>query len=161
LAFPNAVRTPKSAAESILEQAAGILAGMSDVETRLAALERSVRRWRLGACVAGVALAAAVAVGAQREPAVPTLLEARGIRLVDEHGAETFSVVPREKGGGASLLLRTGGRGTIVLGDGEHGPMFGLRGRRGKLAAQLIAADAGGQLRLYDSDEKGTYSAPE
>jgi hypothetical protein len=108
LAFPNAVRTPKSAAESILEQAAGIVAGMSDVEIRLAALERSVRRWRLGTCFAGVALAAAVAVGAQRRPA--EVLDARALRVLADDGREVFAVTedPDQPGSGI-LTLRTQG----------------------------------------------------
>ena len=78
-----------------------------DIETRMAALERSVRWWRIGACVAGVALAAVVAVGAQRQPAVPDLVEAHGIRIVDDDGKEAFAVTA-DPAAGATLTLRVG-----------------------------------------------------
>jgi hypothetical protein len=130
-----------------------------DIETRMAALERSVRWWRIGACVAGVALAAVAAVGAQRQPAVPDLVEAHGIRIVDDDGKEAFAVTA-DPAAGATLTLRVGNRGGMVLiGGSKNGPQIGMRNNRKDMALRVSATDAGGQIVLFDADRQ-TFAAP-
>ena len=74
------------------------------VETRLAALEASARRWRAAAVVMGLALTAVVGVGAA-DVAVPELVKARAFQVVDAGGRVIGSI--GEKDGGGFIDLRT------------------------------------------------------
>ena len=155
-----------------------------NVEARLAQLERSARRWRLGAACAGICLGLAVLLG-QAKPE-PTEVKAGKFTLVDKAGtprgtlameAEGPSLVLTDARGGGAIRLsvpKVPDKGTLYLSDGEagtglelamtqNGPVIHLNDRTGnrlrlatnELNAPLAAVyDEGGKVLFQVSAKK-------
>src|SRR5579884_2173814 len=65
---------------------------MGDIESRLAALEKTNCRWRAACVILVCILGASVLVAAERNPAPTPILQARRIEVVDSKGKAVISL---------------------------------------------------------------------
>jgi hypothetical protein len=147
---------------------------MDDVESRLAALEKSNRRWRAGCIVLLSLLGLGVLLAAERSPAPPAILQARRIEVLDAKGkavitlqasdeASTIAVegpdhehtaVIVAKAKSASLMLLKNKEAVEVFAEaGNEGGQLGVTNGRGgvrtdpeRASVNLVGSDAGFSL---------------
>ena len=89
---------------------------MSDIETRLATLERQVRRWRAATAAVVLGGVAALVIGAQREPKAPAAITATGLTIVSADGKTlaTLGTDKESKDAGAVFVLHNAAGDPLV-----------------------------------------------
>jgi hypothetical protein len=154
---------------------------MQDLAERVGRLERSVQRWRAGACAAVVATAAAVLMGAVGK-GEPQDLTVRSLTVVNKSGELFFSVVPDAKVGKVLLagasgkpIFQVGGSpdSTVVniqspsgktsvglMAKDGIGGMVSVQHPNGEPAVMMYADDKLGRIHVYDDKGGGIWEAP-
>ena len=87
---------------------------MGEIEVRIAALEKTVRRQRWAMSVVILVAASAASSGFLRLPAPPEDLVARAIRIVNAEGQTVVSIKPNWDGNGNVTILTNGRRDGLV-----------------------------------------------
>jgi hypothetical protein len=147
---------------------------LGELRQRLDGLERSNRRWRLGATVAGLAVAGVMLVGAGGQ----RIVEAEDVRLVDAEGTlrgrlfmsegepmlalyatggskEGCVAVSAAKGGGRITLGRVGGEGgTFLSSSSTDGQGLLLQSDKGADDGVMFSVNAAGRT-LVDVTDQG------
>ena len=152
---------------------------MSDIEARVARLERANRRYR-GMLVALLVAAGAIATTAY-DNSIPDVVRARRFEVIDTSGAILFEAssdadggraVVRRRGGGGGMLFTNNAGGALGLlsPDGKVPVRAGISPKGGLLvltneqdAFVLVAAaddSSGGAMILYDKNGRELWNAP-
>lgn len=152
---------------------------MDDLESRLASLERTTRRYRVALAVAVIAC---FAIGATAfDDNIPEVLRTRRLEIVDSTGAILFeastdtdggrAIVRKRGGGGGMLFTNTEGGALALINAAGHVPFrAGLSSKGGLLVLTnsedrlvLVAAaddSANGAIVLYDTTGRESFNAP-
>ncbi len=124
---------------------------MSDLERRVAALERAARRWRAAAALLAIVLLLAGAGAANTSDDVPDLLRARRIEVLAPDGKPV--IVLRAEAQGSRLTLHGPDRNqerAIVLGVVEEAAhLMMMKNKEAPLLSARVD-DAGSSLTLID-----------
>jgi hypothetical protein len=139
---------------------------MDTTESRLARLERSMRRWRAGfalACVAALAAAGWGAAKARKPPAkaaaeaVPEEIKARSLLIVDERGRVVIGLASENDSVGSSVQMYRAGSDepSVMLSVNDDGASVQVNhGSKAALAA--LAADELVGASVTVADKGGT-----
>lgn len=147
------------------------------IENRLAALERSARRWRVAALLLAVGMVAAIGLGAAKDKPIQDEVRTRKLVVVDDKGeavglllsdgkqnmltlksgaaAITFSVA--SDGVGMLTTSPNGSRGFGML-VADQGSTFSLV-TKGREQIQMGGGKAGAFLKIEDANDKTVWTA--
>ncbi len=116
------------------------------LEERVAALERSNRKLRLG-LVAAAAFAAALSLTGFRQ-GVQDKVQTRELDIVNADGNNVITA-KEEKGGGVIMAVANGGKGTVALRASDQGNVLQMMDSTGTIHSTLgVATDSNGFLLL-------------
>lgn len=120
---------------------------MTDIEVRLAKLERQVRRWRRATLMLMLVGAGALFAGAQRQPKAPAAITATGLTIVGPDGKPLATLGPDKDpaagkgGGGARFAMHNAAGDPLIVAraqDDAAGLDVGLQDARGPGSATTV-----------------------
>ncbi len=126
-----------------------------DLESRIAALERSNRRLRLAFSLLAAAAIALLTMAMNGEETTPfDDLQVRSLDVINDEGMTVVHLGVRSSGAGGFWLTDAQGRRVVHLNQNAHGAgRVAASAADGKVAAELTAdADGQGQLNLDRAD---------
>jgi hypothetical protein len=140
---------------------AGRFLEMKTIEDRIAALEKSGRRWRWVALLLAVGMLGAIGWGAEKvKDELPPEITVRKISVVNAEGDPQVVIQARESVG--LINVRAKGGGSIVLAVDKESGHFTLldRNRRGLVEANIV--DGKGSVGVYspEGDTLGRLPTP-
>lgn len=155
---------------------------MRTVEDRLAALERTGRRWRSAAAVLGVCVLVLVSRGAEQKPPTSEEVRTKMLRVVDAKGETVFLVGTNDAGEPSMRLLSEGkdaisafakgdfstfrvhnlkGKPAIYLStQGEDATVITSRDKEKSVGAGLGTRDGQGVVTIYDKNGTRIFEKP-
>lgn len=127
---------------------------MTDVEKRLADLERQMKTYRLTAAALGVSLVLGLAVvPRQAISQAPGNTVKAPFRVVDSKGKALLEVLTTDAGGGGLRVLNANQKTVAVLGATEAGGTIDVFNSKGIMVAGLGASQKGeGHIGTYNQD---------
>ncbi len=126
-----------------------------EMETRLALLEREVRRARRMTVLLLIALAALVGYGAGET--VPEVVRAKRFELVDGAGRPLVALRSTSQGGAIGVFSRSGNLAAVLTADETGGGLLNVASGRGGNGVLVLGSNAdgtGGALTVFNRAEK-------
>lgn len=126
-----------------------------EMETRVARLERELRRSRWITVLLLIALAALLGYGAGES--IPEVLRAKRFEMVDDAGRPLLALRPTSSGGAIGVFSRSGNLAAVLTADETGGGLLNIAsagGGNGVLVLGSNAEGTGGALTIFNGAEK-------
>ena len=132
----------------------------TQIEERLAGLERRLNRYRAVAAALGVAVIGLIGVAATGSGEISTEVQTRKLVVVNNEGRPAFSVAPNAAG--CTLFMHNhNGQLVFAVTANNAGTELVLADGQGFHAAQLTTGTAGGRLEIQSRDGQRQTITPQ
>ena len=124
----------------------------NNIQNELAALKSQVRTLRRWLGLFALVAITALTISANEDDAIPDVIKARKVMVVNLAGKEVVSMETGAGGNGVLRVFNKAGQEAARMNANENGGLIGILNKDGQAVAKMLTVESGGVITVYNNN---------